>query len=284
LWEEVMRFGKRALAVRLLLLVLGAITLAVPTFAQTRNRDVGANVFRSFGVGSEIGVSVRELSSEEISKVRLERAGGVYVQNVREESPASRSGIRSGDIIVSVDGERVRGVNHFARLVSESPAGRAVRTEIVRETARQVIEVTPVASEHFALLPEIREELERRLRTLPRDLELELPALRTSRTRLGMTMMSLTDQLATYFGVKEGVLVSSVEAGSPASEAGIRAGDVITAVDGRAVRSQIDVVTAARNAARGSILDVRLVRDRKEVALKIVIPDQRPDGSRQIPI
>ena len=99
-----------------------------------------------------------------------------------------------------------------------------------------------------------------------------------------MTMMSLTDQLATYFGVKEGVLVSSVEAGSPASEAGIRAGDVITAVDGRAVRSQIDVVTAARNAARGSILEVRLVRDRKEVALKIVIPDQRPDGSRQIPI
>ena len=200
-----MRFGKRALAVRLLLLVLGAITLAVPTFAQTRNRDVGADVFRSFGVGSEIGVSVRELSSEEISKARLERAGGVYVQNVREESPASRSGIRSGDIIVSVDGERVRGVNHFARLVSESPAGRAVRTEIVRETARQVIEVTPVASEQFALLPEIREELERRLRTLPRDLELELPALRTSRTRLGMTMMSLTDQLATYFGVKEGV-------------------------------------------------------------------------------
>jgi serine protease Do len=279
-----MRFGKRALAVRLLLLVLGAITLTVPIFAQTRNRDVGADVFRSFGVGSEIGVSVRELSSEEISKARLERAGGVYVQNVREESPASRSGIRSGDIIVSVDGERVRGVNHFARLVSESPAGRAVRTEIVRETVRQVIEVTPVASEQFALLPEIREDLERRLRTLPRDLELELPALRTSRTRLGMTMMSLTDQLATYFGVKEGVLVSSVEAGSPASEAGIRAGDVITAVDGRAVRSQIDVVTAARNAARGSILEVRLVRDRKEVALKIVIPDQRPDGSRQIPI
>ena len=82
-----MRFGKRALAVRLLLLVLGAITFAVPTFAQTRNRDVGADVFRSFGVGSEIGVSVRELSSEEISKARLERAGGVYVQNVREESP-----------------------------------------------------------------------------------------------------------------------------------------------------------------------------------------------------
>ena len=279
-----MRFGKRALAVLVLLLVLGAITVAVPTFGQTRNRDVGADVFRTFGVGSEIGVSVRELSSEEISKARLERAGGVYVQNVREESPASRSGIRGGDIIVSVDGERVRGVNHFARLVSESPAGRPVRTEIVRETVRQVVEVTPVASEQFALLPEIREDLERRLRTLPRDLELELPALRTSRTRLGITMMSLTDQLTTYFGVKEGVLVSSVEAGSPASEAGIRAGDVITAVDGRAVRSQIDVVTAARNAARGSILEVRLVRDRKEVALKIAIPDQRPDGSRQIPI
>ena len=63
-----MRFGKHAIAVRLLILVLGAITLAVPTVAQTPNRDVEADVFRSFGVGSEIGVSVRELTSDEISK------------------------------------------------------------------------------------------------------------------------------------------------------------------------------------------------------------------------
>ena len=191
-------------AVAAVVMVCGAMALVPFVSAQTPERDLRSDVFRAFGAGSEIGVSVRELSNDEVSKARLERAGGVYVQSVREGSPAARADIRSGDLIVGIDGERVRGVRHFVRLVSESPAGRAVQTEIVRETVRQVIEVTPVASEHFALLPEIREELERRLRTLPRDLELELPALRTSRTRLGMTMMSLTDQLATYFGVKEG--------------------------------------------------------------------------------
>ena len=57
--------------------------------AQTRDRDLGYDVFRAFGAGSEIGVSVRELTNDEVSKAGLERAGGVYVQSVREDSPAA---------------------------------------------------------------------------------------------------------------------------------------------------------------------------------------------------
>ena len=48
------------------------------------------------------------------------------------------------------------------------------------------------------------------------------------RQRLGVQLLPLSDQLATYFGVKDGVLVASVEADSPAARAGLKAGDVIT--------------------------------------------------------
>src|SRR3970282_1855743 len=147
LLEEVMRFGARRVAINALALVAvsGAITLVPPISAQTRDRGAGADMFRPFGAGSEIGVSVRELTNDEVSGATLDSPGGVYVQRVREGSPAARAGLRAGDIIVSVDGERVRGVRQFSRFVLESPAGRSVRAEIVRDGSRQVMSVTPEA-------------------------------------------------------------------------------------------------------------------------------------------
>lgn len=79
---------------------------------------------------------MRELSNDEVSKAGLERAGGVYVQSVRQGSPAARADIRSGDLIVEIDGEPVRGLRHFVRLVSESPAGRSVQVETIRGGSR----------------------------------------------------------------------------------------------------------------------------------------------------
>ena len=119
-----MSFGKRRAAVAAVVMVCGAMALVPFVSAQTLGRDLRYDVFRAFGAGSEIGVSVRELSNDEVSKAGLERAGGVYVQSVREGSPAARADIRSGDLVVGIDGERVRGLRHFVRLVSESPAGR----------------------------------------------------------------------------------------------------------------------------------------------------------------
>jgi len=146
--------------------------------------------------------------------------------------------------------------------------------------------VTPEASARFAVpAPELREELERMLRTLPPNVDLELPrAPRAAQARLGITMTPLTDQLAMYFGVKEGVLVSAVETGSPAANAGLKAGDVITAIDGRTVRTQADVLAAVRRVEAGGALDVRLVREKKEVAVKVEVPDTQPRGVRRIPI
>ena len=74
----------------------------------------------------------------------------------------------------------------------------------------------------------------------------EFPNL-ASRARLGVTVQELTPELAEYFGASDGLLVSSVMADSPASRSGVKAGDVITSVDGRSVASAGDL---AREAAR----------------------------------
>jgi serine protease Do len=270
--------------VKAVLPVVAAVMLVPSAWAQTRDPDVAAGFLAQLGRGATIGVSVRELAADEVSRAKLERPGGVYVVDVREGGPASRAAVRSGDIIVTFDGERVRGVRHFSRLVTETPPGRAVATDVVRDGGRTALTVTPEATEGLAgLAPEIRREIERRLRTLPPDLPIGPPP-RGARARLGVTLTPLTDQLASYFGVKDGVLVSAVDADSPAGRAGLRAGDVLTAIDGRPVRNPADVTAAARAAAPSATVDVRLVREKKETGVKVTLPDDQPATRRTIPI
>jgi S1-C subfamily serine protease len=81
--------------------------------------------------------------------------------------------------------------------------------------------------------------------------------------RLGVSVDELTDQLATYFGAKQGLLVTSVTDGSAASQAGLKAGDVITSINGRTVRSRDDLVQELRDSTSDEIT-IGIVRDKKE--------------------
>lgn len=244
--------------------------------------------------GSEIGISVRDLSNEEIAKAQLARPGGVLIQDVREDSPASRAGLMNGDIIVEFDGERVRSVDDFMRLVRETPSGRAVTSTIVRGGSRREVEITPQAGESqlSRALPDVQ-QLERRLRALPElrnrqnlpdDLDPTPDLQVTPRAQIGIALAPLTEQLASYFGVKQGVLVQTVTNGSAAAQAGMKAGDVITAVNGRAVQNVADVTRAVRSARPGSALDMRVFRDKKEITVKVIVPELITEPQTILPV
>src|SRR5918996_436858 len=93
------------------------------------------------------------------------------------------------------------------------------------------------------------------MRSLPRDFAFdlkwdgELPSAKLfPRGRLGAQLSPLTDQLAEYFGAKQGVLVSSVDSESVAAKAGLKAGDVITSINGQSVEAPRDVAEELRSA------------------------------------
>src|SRR5690606_31965181 len=73
------------------------------------------------GPGSSIGVTVRVTTDEERKRANVDQGGGVVVESVRAGSPAERAGFRAGDIVLEFDGERVRSVRQFTRLVRETP-------------------------------------------------------------------------------------------------------------------------------------------------------------------
>ena len=86
--------------------------------------------------------------------------------------------------------------------------------------------------------------------------------------RLGISIDSLSPQLAEYFGTKEGVLVSSVSDDSAAAKAGMKAGDVITNFNGSAVGDPQDLRRRIQNLNDGDEFTVTVMRDRKPVTLK----------------
>jgi S1-C subfamily serine protease len=206
---------------------------------------------------------------------------------VTPKGPAQRAGLLVGDVIVEFDGERVRGGRHLARVVQESTPGRAVKVTVVREKSQRTMDVTPTGDGPD--LADMREQIDRAMEAVPRVLgrlgsPIDLEGFGqsfpfASQRRLGLDVQPLSAQLATFFGVPEGVLVASVRTESPAAAAGVRAGDVVTAVNGRPVREVRDLV---EEVTRGRAERVRLtvVRDKKEMVLELSVPNPEPRPRR----
>ena len=86
--------------------------------------------------------------------------------------------------------------------------------------------------------------------------------------RLGVTVQELQPQLADYFGVRDGLLVTSVTSGSAAEKAGVKAGDVITTLDGTSVRSPADLRQRTMRLDDGAEVTLGVMRDKKALTLK----------------
>ena len=223
------------------------------------------------------------------------------VSDVRADSPAETAGIEAGDVIVEFDGERVRSARQLARLVEETPAGRAAPVRVLRGGSPVTLDVTPAEGagwrgrwpREFAdrirvevdAIEERGEEFARELaesqdltvlRRLPEVLR-GFSARRPGRIQLGIRAESVRGQLAEYFGAGAGVLVEHVDEGTTGAAAGLRAGDVITAIDGTAVD---DLGALRRQLARlepGAAFDITVVRDRAETSLTAEPPQEEEE-------
>ena len=216
--------------------------------------------------GSTLGVVVRDATSDDVKTAKLPQAEGAVIQRVTRGSAADHAGVQQGDVVVEFDGERVRSARQFTRLVQDTPAGRTVKAVVVRDGTRRTLEITPAARQQASIdlpdLSQVQEKLDK--------LQLDIPDIDigpNSSRRLGTALTPLTGQLADYFGVKRGVLVSSVDVNSPAARAGVKAGDVITAINGEGVDTPPDVRRALRTAGTGGKVSLRITREHKELTL-----------------
>jgi serine protease Do len=173
-------------------------------------------------------------------------------------------------------GVRVRSSRLFARLVQETSPGRSVQITVVRDGQKTTLTVAPSDSDRFSVF---REGEWMRARPAP---PVPPPAPPRPSTRifpeveellrpgrsLGVSVSDLSSQLAEYFGTKDGVLVTSVSADSAAAKAGLKAGDVITAINGTTVDDASDLRRETQRMEPAAEFTLQITRDKKAMTLK----------------
>ena len=229
--------------------------------------------------GTSVGVDVRDVDEADVKREKLPGTMGAVVEDVQSDSAAAKAGMKAGDVVVSFDGERVRSARHFERLVNETPGGRTVDASVMRDGSRVNLKVTVATVDPFEPLKSYTYTWKNQ----PEAWTMSMPKLESfsygmspqlamfGRVRLGVGVQNLTEQLGEYFGTSHGALVTAVDDGTPAKAAGLRAGDVITKINGETVSDQADL-RRKLGAAKGETT-ITVMRDKKELTLKAKIED-----------
>jgi Do/DeqQ family serine protease len=180
-----------------------------------------------------LGVSIQEIDPEVAKSLDLKEVRGVLVNAVEPGTPADKAGIRERDVITAVNGTRVDDGNALRNRIAATPPGSDVAVTILRDGHEQTI--------HAKLI-----ELEA-------DKEASGSAGGAGKEsgggQLGITVEPVTADLANRLKLKktQGVVITDVEPGSPAAEAGLQPDDVILEVNRQAVKSGVDVREGVKN-------------------------------------
>jgi serine protease Do len=269
--------------------VFALFLVLAPTIYGQSNRTV-FNDFFQLRSGSLIGASLRDVDDADVKREKLTGLAGAVVEEVTSGGPAAKAGFKAGDIVVNFDGEAVRSARHLTRLIEETPAGREVPVTVVRAGERVNMKVIANAAPGTYTFHYEPNNLQYRLAN--RDFSNILSATRLNnfpsgytrfffgRNRLGADVQELTGQLGEYFGASSGVLVTSVEDNTPGKTAGLKAGDVITRINGTAVSSPNELQRLL-STATGEVT-ITVVRDKREQTLKTKMEDDPVEAPRVI--
>jgi C-terminal processing protease CtpA/Prc len=243
-----------------------------------------------------LGVTLKDVTAEKARDLKLPGEYGALVESVEADSAAAKAGLEKGDVIVEFAGERVRSAAQLRRLIRETPPGRTVSLQVIRDGQARTLSAKlqsrtnafhiQVPEIHIPEIPEIHIPEINIVPAYPRPFDYRGFSFQfgDGRANLGISGDELTTQLASYFGVKQGkgVLVREVVVGSPAAKAGLKAGDVIVAVDGNSVATVAELRQALeiKPGEEKRKLNLTVVRDHHEQTVPVEL--ERPGlGERE---
>ncbi len=225
----------------------------------------------------------------------LETDDLLEIEAIDPKSPAESAKLKVGDRLVKIDGKDVPSGASFSQEIRKRKPGTEITLGIIRDDAAKDIRVK---------LGEYTEEQGRReLETLFPELFLSFQARpndpktqpqlkirrpqdffsRESRKYIGLSVQPLTDDLAVFFGVKEGtgLLVVQFDKDSPAQKAGLKIGDVIIKADGRSVEIANEISLLIQRKNKGDKIRFDIIRDKKAMVVEVPVAEQNEPGPEE---
>jgi serine protease Do len=213
------------------------IAFAIP--AETVERVVASLKESGSVTRGYLGVQIQPVTPEIAEGLGVKEAQGALVADVQADTPAAKAGIKAGDVVLSVDGQPIKDARELSRRIAGFQPGATVKLNVLRDGKERVFDV---------VLSKLPEQRAAEKPTAPkRQQGAEVP-------RLGL---SLAPANSVAGAGNEGVVVTEIDPKGPAAERGLKSGDVILEVAGKAVANPAEVSDAlgqARKDGKGVVL------------------------------
>lgn len=231
-----------------------------------------------------MGVYTQTVDEDLAEAFELKVDYGVIINRVVDDSPAEEAGLEKDDIIIKFDGERIWDSRELTDYIRDHNPGDKVTLTIIRDGAEQEVSLTLERGRRSSTTWSYSYPSAPSEPSVPR--APRAPSAPSAphifsfdnnpRGFVGVRLQNLNEQLGEYFGIEngDGVLVTEVEADSPAAKAGLKAGDVIVAVDNELIDDASDVREIVEDMHDGDKVDVQVVRDKQKQTLAVTVEEQ----------
>lgn len=225
-----------------------------------------------------LGVHIDDLTPQLAATLKVNESGGVVIADVDQDGPACHAGLKENDVVVAFNGSKVENADQLGNLIHATAPGKVVNLTVVRNGEKKDIKVT------LGAWPRTMARMQTFSSGAPMSFpgpaafphpvvpDFEVPSFATLSSHHGVVVETLSPQLSEFFGVPggRGVLVRSVEGGSPAAAAGLKAGDVIVRVNNEQVHDMADWRRGMQMHA--SKISLLILRDKREQTVVINLP------------
>lgn len=215
-----------------------------------------------------LGVRVQEMTPTLREAMKVGDRTGLLITEVVEDSPADLADLRVEDVIVEFDGKKVEKIREFTRLVRKTNPGTEVKIQIIRDGKEKEVQVKIGKHKMKRLKPYIWGD--NHFMVISRG------------PQLGVRVHELNEDLASYFkvGENQGVLILEVKEDSPAEEADLKAGDVITKIDVEQVSDPEELIDTLNEYEEGDVVTIEYVRKGKTEKAEVELESPLRPGYR----